>query len=361
MKSIFFSLIAIFCTVASAATTSGPKGAQLKDGWYFIKNPASGKYLQVSGATNGNSGGNVVISSGTKDDGQKWKVTNVGNGLVTFTTALGNYMIDVSGGENKNDANIQLYNAYGGDAQQFMILKTAEKDVYTIGTKVSYFDKALDIAQARTTDGTNVVQWTNEMKANQSWTFERADGEEDECWAEALGYPCCSDPNTAVVTTDSDGQWGIENDKWCGILGSEKDIPTLTPTINTETYYLYNAYMNQCIHSDGILGSPITLDNCDYTTYSLWDIPYTHNGNFHLKFNEKHCLMVIDDISLVLGECGKDGTTFYREGNYIMSPLYKNKCIGLDTGSTLVMSDCNEFDKTQIFFFNLWTEPPLES
>ncbi|ORX85179.1 hypothetical protein BCR32DRAFT_276475 [Anaeromyces robustus] len=95
----------------------------------------------------------------------------------------------------------------------------------------------------------------------------------------------------------------------------------------------------------------ITLDNCYYTTYSLWDILYTHNGNFHLTLNEKHCLKVIDNISLVLGEC-----------NYIMSPLYKNKCIGLDTGSTLVMSNCSEFDKTQIFFFfNLWTEPPLES
>ncbi|OUM57093.1 Non-catalytic module family DOC2, partial [Piromyces sp. E2] len=37
------------------------------------------------------------------------------------------------------------------------------------------------------------------------------------CFSEAFGYPCCSDPNTSVVTTDEYGQWGIENNIWCGI------------------------------------------------------------------------------------------------------------------------------------------------
>ncbi|ORX35516.1 hypothetical protein BCR36DRAFT_257933, partial [Piromyces finnis] len=37
------------------------------------------------------------------------------------------------------------------------------------------------------------------------------------CFSEVLGYPCCSDPNADVVTTDEYGQWGIENNLWCGI------------------------------------------------------------------------------------------------------------------------------------------------
>jgi hypothetical protein len=218
MKSVFITLFSVFCAVASAA--SGPKGAQLKDGWYFIKNPGTGKYLQVSGAKSNGVGGNVVISKGTKDNGQKWKLTNVGNGLVTLTTALGDYNIDVSGGENKNGANIQLYTAYGHDAQQFMILKTKEKNVYTIGTRVSYFDKALDIEGMGTDDGTNVLQWTNEMKSNQFWSFERADGEEEEeCWSETLGYSCCSKCQESVYDDES-GHWGVEKDQWCGILPS---------------------------------------------------------------------------------------------------------------------------------------------
>ena len=38
------------------------------------------------------------------------------------------------------------------------------------------------------------------------------------CWAKELGYECCSDNNTKVIVTDKDGKWGIENQKWCGII-----------------------------------------------------------------------------------------------------------------------------------------------
>ncbi|KAG4093432.1 ricin B-like lectins [Neocallimastix lanati (nom. inval.)] len=214
MKFLYLALVSGICTLASAA---GPKGAQLRDGWYFIKNPGTGKYLQASGAS---ASANVVISSGTKRDNQKWKLTNVGEGCVTLTTALGDFNIDVANGSDANSSNIQVYNAYGGDAQQFMVLKTQTKDVYTIGTKASHFDKALDIESNRSADGTNVLQWTNEMKDNQKWIFEKADGEEEaECWSTALGYPCCSGCQSPI-TEDSDGKWGIEDNDWCGIYPS---------------------------------------------------------------------------------------------------------------------------------------------
>jgi len=35
------------------------------------------------------------------------------------------------------------------------------------------------------------------------------------CWSEVLGYPCCK--NCFVYDTDEDGQWGYENNQWCGI------------------------------------------------------------------------------------------------------------------------------------------------
>nr|AEX92717.1 putative cellulase [Neocallimastix patriciarum] len=37
------------------------------------------------------------------------------------------------------------------------------------------------------------------------------------CWSQSLGYPCCSSPNARVEYTDNDGNWGIENNDWCGI------------------------------------------------------------------------------------------------------------------------------------------------
>jgi len=64
--------------------------------------------------------------------------------------------------------------------------------------------------------------------------------------------------------------------------------------------------------------------------------------------------MAKDNASLVLGEWDNDRTIFYRNSNYIMSPLYQDKCVGLNTDSSLIMINCNEYDPTQLFYFNLW-------
>eukprot|EP00833_Pecoramyces_ruminatium_P017192 jgi/Orpsp1_1/1191224/evm.model.d7180000084209.1 len=39
----------------------------------------------------------------------------------------------------------------------------------------------------------------------------------DDCFSTALGYPCCSE-FASIEYTDEDGNWGIENDQWCGII-----------------------------------------------------------------------------------------------------------------------------------------------
>jgi len=70
--------------------------------------------------------------------------------------------------------------------------------------------------------------------------------------------------------------------------------------------------------------------------------------------------MLSDDESLVLGECGDNSTIFYRDGNFIKSPIYKDKYVGLVDTHTLGLTECNEFDTNQIFYFNLWIDEPLE-
>ncbi|ORX79374.1 hypothetical protein BCR32DRAFT_234193 [Anaeromyces robustus] len=35
------------------------------------------------------------------------------------------------------------------------------------------------------------------------------------CWAEKLGYSCCQ--GCHVIYVDNDGEWGVENNAWCGI------------------------------------------------------------------------------------------------------------------------------------------------
>jgi len=198
----------------------------LKDGWYYIKNTGSNKYLTVKDGR-GASSQNVEVNSRK----QKWLLTNVGDDEVTLTTELGNYMLDVNSGSENNGANIQIYNSHGGDSQRFIIEETYQSDVYVIGTKVTNGYKVIDVEREGKDDGSNVCQWDNGEKPNQTWVFEfdsypngekekepeqKPPQQEDKCWSTSLGYSCCK-TCTDVVFVDSSGKWGVEGDDWCGI------------------------------------------------------------------------------------------------------------------------------------------------
>ncbi len=144
----------------------------IENGWYYIKNTNSQKYLTVENNTV-KSYANVCISKGTGVDGQKWYVTNTNDGYITLTSKLGNFMLDVANGENKDGANVGVYTGYSGDAQKFTVNRTNSNGIYTVGTKVSSGSKSLDVYGARKTEGTTVIQWSNNGAANQQWQFEK--------------------------------------------------------------------------------------------------------------------------------------------------------------------------------------------
>ncbi|OUM59774.1 Non-catalytic module family DOC2 [Piromyces sp. E2] len=47
-------------------------------------------------------------------------------------------------------------------------------------------------------------------------------GPAKECFSLSLGYPCCE--KCEVLYTDADGDWGVEDNKWCGIKDSCSSI-----------------------------------------------------------------------------------------------------------------------------------------
>ena len=153
------------------APTKTPEVTGIADGWYYIKSVSAQKYLQVTKNTGAN-GQNIEIGTGTGVAGQKWNLVNNSDGTITLTTALGNYMIDVANGSSDNCANIQLYSAYGGDAQRFY-LNEVNSGVYTISTKASNGTKYLDISNRSTSDGANVQQYSLTGGTNQQWIFEQ--------------------------------------------------------------------------------------------------------------------------------------------------------------------------------------------
>ena len=76
-------------------------------------------------------------------------------------------------------------------------------------------------------------QYTNDVvytDADGDWGVENNDwcGIEN-CWASKLGYPCCKS-TSQVVYVDADGEWGVENDDWCGIMNGNSQPTTTTTT-----------------------------------------------------------------------------------------------------------------------------------
>ncbi|URZ09304.1 RICIN domain-containing protein [Clostridium felsineum] len=151
--------------------TPNPTNTTLSNGWYYIKNVNAQKYLEVAD-NNGRAGQNVDLRTGSGVPGQKWYLTNTGDGYVTLTSALGNFMLDVANGSNMDGANIQIYNAYSGTAQKYSINPSSTNGAYYIKTMSSNGTKVLDDYNFGTYDGTNVCQWTYGGHTNQLWIFE---------------------------------------------------------------------------------------------------------------------------------------------------------------------------------------------
>ncbi|NRY58641.1 RICIN domain-containing protein [Clostridium acetobutylicum] len=156
-----------------APTTNVGSTVTLNNGWYYLKNVNAQKYLQVTDNI-GKAGQMFELRTGSKSNGQKWYLTNVGDGYVTLKSALGDYMLDVSYGEDKDGSNIQIFNAYGGDAQRFSVKASSTNGLYAIATKSSNGTKVLDDFNLGTSDGTNVCQWSYSGNKNQLWSFESA-------------------------------------------------------------------------------------------------------------------------------------------------------------------------------------------
>ncbi|KAL6613614.1 hypothetical protein U3516DRAFT_547045 [Neocallimastix sp. 'constans'] len=177
-----------------------------------------------------------------------------------------------------------------------------------------------------------------------------------------LGYPCCSDPNTAVVSTDATGSWGIENGDWCGISDDNTTaITTTTTTTNIPTptnyrcgpkfnnmkcnpgYYtpvwIYNPNLKQCLYAQSAIASekqskpykPL-IGNCGSNNKFKWYFDSHNKSYIHSALNINKCLY-LDDVEngkLKVDNCNnKDNSVFeYVSNGLIKSPLSPNECLG---------------------------------
>ena len=134
------------------------------DGFYTVRNMASGKLLDVSGASPA-ARANVWSYESNNTDAQRWAIVKNSNGTYTFINKISGNVLDVAGGAAANGTNLHTFIATHGANQQFTIkeLPAAEPGVYTIASALSS-SYVMDVKNASTTAGTTMQLY----KANDS-------------------------------------------------------------------------------------------------------------------------------------------------------------------------------------------------
>jgi hypothetical protein len=144
----------------------------LDEGWYYIKNAASGKYIQVANSE-AKANANVEIGTGTGKKNQKWKLTKLSNGYISLISGLGDFSLDIERAKNEKGTNVIIYNTHLGEAQQLKLLSSNNGNAVYIATKISSDSKVVCVYNDLAADGTNIHIWDNYFTKQQTWFFEK--------------------------------------------------------------------------------------------------------------------------------------------------------------------------------------------
>ena len=230
--------------------------ATLSDGWYYIKNVNSQKYLQVANNT-GSDGANVEQGTGTGVSGQRWYLTNTGNGYFTLQNGTG-YMLDIPYGENKDGTNVQLWSANGMDPQKFKAVASSVSGSYGVLTLASADTKCLDVYNFSTSDGGNVCQWTYYDNSCQQWVFEAIkDSGSGDSGSTDSGNTGSGSSDSGSTVTDSSKSWNFKNSGF-------KDLGTLSSNVTVDGLTLLATSAKTMV----VKAESQTVDGTEYT-YTL--------------------------------------------------------------------------------------------
>ena len=135
---------------------------------YTIINKHSGKVLDVSGS-NTNNGANVQQWDSNGTNAQKWYIHQNSDYSYTITSAINGKALDVDAWSKNNGANVQMWDCGNSQSNQQWWLTEVGDGYSSIINKNS--NKCLDVSGWSTTSGANVQQYDYYQQANQLWKF----------------------------------------------------------------------------------------------------------------------------------------------------------------------------------------------
>ncbi len=141
---------------------------------YMMKNMNSGSYLEVANGTQAD--GTNVQQWGADSAGghNSWILSDAGSGYYYVTSNLGDgstWYLTIEDGKSAAGANAAIFTEDKTGAQMFKFVKMGDGS-YRIMTKASEDRCALGVANASTSNGANVVQWTSVASKDQQWILE---------------------------------------------------------------------------------------------------------------------------------------------------------------------------------------------
>lgn len=168
-------------TIKPYLTVNYQTARPIEDGYYYIKNKNSEKYLQIKNNATSN-GAQIVQYDYHGEKYQQFKVTYESDGYYTIrpmNVSGQTSVIDMVSDDNANidGSDCQLY-AYDSSYQrQKFMIRSAVGGGYQIGTKQSNGNKVLEVTNSSYTNNEIVQIWTySDTRANDNWIFEKAFG-----------------------------------------------------------------------------------------------------------------------------------------------------------------------------------------
>lgn len=143
------------------------------DGSYEIVNVNSGKALDVR---NGVAENNAIVQQYSRNNSQaqRWFIRDSGAGYY-LQSALGNWVLDLSGGNTADGAAIRLY-APNGTASQLFVVSSSDVSITTgvsmIITSVANKKLVTDVTSASTANGARVQLYSSNNTNAQKYRFE---------------------------------------------------------------------------------------------------------------------------------------------------------------------------------------------
>ena len=168
-RSTAFATVLALVAGLVAAVSATPAHAATVDpnAWYVLVNRASGKALDISGASTTDG---AAAQQWTRHDGtnQQFQFVDSGGGYYRLRARHSGKALDVANASTADGAEVVQWTDHSGTNQQFRLADSPDGQVRLINRNSN---KALEIASGSTADGARVVQRTDGGGTNQQWAL----------------------------------------------------------------------------------------------------------------------------------------------------------------------------------------------